>query len=79
MDIYKEAISKLFSDYLMMERKSKGFDLMIEYLEEMGEHISFSKDKGKWWVHGNEWSVNDKSFPMAIHLAYIKWKEGKEK
>lgn len=53
-------------------------DKLIEQIEEMGDHVSFAKDKGEWHIHTNEWSVSNHSFAMAICQAYMKFKENKK-
>lgn len=46
-------------------------------LEKMGEEFSIKKYQGAWHILHNNWRVSHKSLPMAICLAFIKWKEGK--
>jgi len=51
--------------------------ITLRKLEELGEHVSISKDKGKWYIHGDKFDVISGSFLTAVNEAYSKWKEAK--
>lgn len=46
-----------------------------QLLDKFAEHVAIQKYEGEWHINANFWDVSHKSLPMAICLAFIKWKE----
>lgn len=59
----------------LLEKMSEDVVAIQKY---KGDWHVYHKYKGDWDAHHNNWIVTHKSLPMAICLAFIKWKENQD-